>query len=379
MQGQQEVYLAQLILRNFRNHEDLEIHLSEGLNIFFGENASGKTNILESIYLLSTVRSHRGARDKDMVRWNAPGYAVTGMVRRSGTERRVDLVYDVSSRRKSARVDSVAEPQVGQLLGHINSVVFSPEDMDLVNGAPTARRRYFDRQISQMDAGYYRYLVAYHRALSQRNALLKAGPGAREDSLAVWDHQISEIGARIMQKRARVIEVLSSGTKGFSNVLSGGRENLNLMYSPSLPGVVWPQDTESIRDAITLVLQRRRREEINRRVTLVGPHRDDVLFNLDGVSAKAYASQGQRRTAVLSLKMAEVEFMESETGEAPILLLDDVASELDPKRRKFLVRAVEGRIQTIITTTNLTDIGPLTVNARLFRVSGGRVSHGEEV
>ncbi|MEW6080788.1 MAG: DNA replication/repair protein RecF [Bacillota bacterium] len=366
--------IESLYLQDFRNYETLRLDLAPGLNVFVGENAAGKTNILEAAYLLSTARSHRGSHDAEMVRWGQLGYSAGAtVIREALCSVKVGLRYSGEKRRKTAVVEGLAQPSIGAMLGKLNTVVFSPDDMDLFKGGPSTRRRYIDRQISQIDTVYYRYLVTYHRVLAQRNALLRDRKSATDEALETWDEQLAEAGAKIIHRRQRVISDLDQRAREFHYELAGTPEKLTLAYSPSVKAG-YHQEPGMIRSTMAKALNAFRRREIARGVTLIGPHRDDIRFCLEGSLVEDFGSQGQRRTTVLSLKLAEVDLMEAETGERPVLLLDDVASELDPTRREFLVRSISGRSQVVLTTTSLEDLGDLGNDANLFSVRRGQVS-----
>jgi len=367
------VEIASLYLQDFRNYDALRLDLDPGLNVFVGQNAAGKTNILEAAYLLSTARSHRGGRDAEMVRWGQAGYSIGATVLREGCRVTLALRYSSDQRRKTAMVEGLAQPSVGAMLGKLNTVVFSPDDMDLFNGGPSARRRYLDRQISQIDTVYYKYLVAYHRALAQRNALLRDGKNTSEEALEPWDGQLADAGARIIHRRHQVICELDRRARDIHYLLSGTRERLTLTYSSCIKDG-YPGEAGTIHNTIVKTLKAARRRELARGMTLIGPHRDDIQFSIEGAPVEDFGSQGQRRTTILSLKLAEVDLMEAETGERPVLLLDDVASELDPARRELLVKSVSGRSQVVLTTTSLEDLADLGKGARLFSVRQGHVS-----
>lgn len=367
------VHLATLELRAFRNYDALTIAFSPGLNVLFGDNAQGKTNLLEAIHFLATGRSHRTSRDLDMVKEGEEELlARASVVRRTGT---IDLELRLgAATRKQLKINGIAEKKIAKLVGSLAVVLFSPDDLQLLKGPPAGRRRFLDLELSQISQTYLHHLMAYNRLLQQRNSLLKQ-PALDQGLLAVYDQQLVETGAQLVVRRAEAVRRLSPIASRYHRMLSEGREDLVLEYQSQGLGEDGAADLESVRRRLERELARVRGEELRRQVTLVGPHRDDVGFWIAGRDARLYASQGQQRTAVLALKLAELDFMTAEIGEAPLLLLDDVASELDPHRRHYLLSAVREGVQSFITCTDLEDLMVRTwpKDHRLFRVRAGTV------
>lgn len=368
-------------LRFFRNYEHVVLEFSRSLNLFVGENAQGKTNLLEAIYLLALGRSHRTSREADMIGWGSETARVQADVEReTGT-----LRIQTTLRREGSKETSIGGQTVKRLtdlLGHVNVVVFAPDDLQLVKGAPALRRRFLDLEIAQISPSYRHHFARYQRVLRQRNNLLKAVQGgqAHPDSLEMWDAQLVGDGSRIIAKRAQALRRLSDWSRRMQAEISGGREELDLLYRPffseeSEPAQSWWEELSSVEEAFQESLRSVRKDEVYRGVTLAGPQRDDVAFCVDGVDLRYFGSQGQQRTAVLSCKLAEIEFMKEETDEYPILLLDDVMSELDDGRRSQFLRTVTGRINTFITTTNLRSFTEDVLNqASVYSISAGNVT-----
>jgi len=365
--------IASIVLNNFRNYDQLSLDFSPGLNVLYGENAQGKTNLLEAIYFLATGRSHRTARDQDLVREGSNRMSAKATIARRTGDLQVELSLGAESR-KQLKINGVPERKITRLVGRLAAVLFSPDDLDLVKGPPSGRRRFLDIELSQISENYLHHLVNYTRILGQRNTLLKAEP-VDQSLLAVYDEQLLEAGAQLIHRRAEAILRLAPIAASFHATLADGKEELAIEYQSQgaepgqCPGV------PEIQERLWSLLQQRKRDEIRRQVTLVGPHRDDIAFTINGRDARLFASQGQQRTTVLALKLAELRFMGEELGESPILLLDDVASELDPNRRNYLLNAVQEEIQTFISCTDLEDLATRSwpPDHRIFRIKSGSV------
>lgn len=348
-----------LELSHYRNYQNLSVELDPNLNIFVGDNAQGKTNLVESIYLLATGRSHRTFRDTDLINWNENEAQIRAQVhtRMGGFSMRVILSR---SRRKRFWIGGEELRRQSELLGFFNVVLFSPDDLQLVKGSPSMRRHFIDLGLAQVSRVYRHDLVNYNKVLQQRNSLLKdiVERKARTDQLHLWDEQLIEYGSRIMYRRAKAIERIATFAEASHRGISGGEEVLAVHYLPfylqeeeSVEGIKQFSAEEITRDFIK-ELESNRWQESRRGTTLVGPQRDDVLFQIDGKDARQFASQGQQRTVVLAIKLAELEFMREEVGEYPTLLLDDVLSELDFSRRSMFLETIGNKVQTLLTTTD---------------------------
>lgn len=353
------MHVQALELSHYRNYGNLSIELDPNLNIFVGDNAQGKTNLIESIYLLATGRSHRTFRDTDLINWNENEAQIRAQVhtRMGGFSMRVILSR---SRRKRFWIGGEELRRQSELLGFFNVVLFSPDDLQLVKGSPSMRRHFIDLGLAQVSRVYRHDLVNYNKVLQQRNSLLKdiVERKARTDQLHLWDEQLIEYGSRIMYRRAKAIERIATFAEASHRGISGGEEVLAVHYLPfylqeeeSVEGIKQFSAEEITRDFIK-ELESNRWQESRRGTTLVGPQRDDVLFQIDGKDARQFASQGQQRTVVLAIKLAELEFMREEVGEYPTLLLDDVLSELDFSRRSMFLETIGNKVQTLLTTTD---------------------------
>lgn len=387
----------QLKLHCFRNYRDLVLTPGEGLNILHGENAQGKTNILEAIFLLATTRSPRAGRDSELIYQGAEVAHVTAEV---GREREGDAELQISVQqgdRKTVRINGMKRERVLDLLGQFNAVSFGAIDLRIVTGEPADRRHFLNVEISQVSPRYVHDLGHYKRVLANRNRLLKdlrERPRYIEESgLDAWDEQLICYGTRLLQKRQFYIERLAPLADRMQRELTDGREELEIQYLPSFPlppdaptgerrseTIDSPANTnltgaEVIAQRFREQLIACRAEEMRRGTTLIGPQRDDLCFRVNGADARIYGSQGQQRTVVLALKLAEFQLIQHLVGEPPVLLLDDVMSDLDDARRKHLLHWVQRRCQTFLTCTSLS-VFPKEVlsEAQTFHVIAGTVT-----
>lgn len=373
------MFLKHIKLSNFRNYVSLDTDFVSTLNIFVGDNAQGKTNLLEAIYLLATGRSYRASRDQEFVNWQAPGFNIKAEIHREFGTVTLEIGY-IKDQRKRIKVNGADLPKLSELFGHLNVVAFSPEDLQLVKGAPAYRRRFLDLELSQVNPQYRHELISYHQILLQRNNLLKemqAGRGDRQH-LDVWDEQLSKSAVKISIQRMAAVEKMASLANRMQQLITEGKEELSLKYVPSISGLGETSFAEGPAcEKALLQLQSLRKMELSRGITLMGPHRDELSIQINKVDARTFGSQGQQRTVALALKLAELEFMRQETGEYPILLLDDVMSELDYSRRQFLTEAIRSKVQVFMTTTGLHSFQEAQLaESRLFRISNGIILTG---
>jgi DNA replication and repair protein RecF len=360
-----------LSLRDFRNYRELEFKVDKNITILVGDNAQGKTNILESIYLLSTGHSHRTSREAELLRWNSPSFSVKAQFLRTGIQHSLEYRYIEQTKRKVILLNGI-ESKLKDTLGQITTVFFSPEDLQLVKGMPALRRRFIDMEISQVNPAYFRYLQQYTRILLQRNNALKLVRERKQasDIIDVWDAQLADIGAKIVVKRLESLKKLGLLARLMHRKITDGKEELHIQYQSRHDYVSYPDQAKEI---IEKELLQYRAQDIGRATTSVGPHRDDLILSVNGNNLRLYGSQGQQRTGVLSLKLAEIEYMKSETGEYPILLLDDVLSELDSLRRKYLVETIKDRVQTFVTTTGVYNLDVPLEKASVIYVKDGQI------
>ncbi len=336
--------IKRLEFSSFRNYEKMETDLEDGINIFYGDNAQGKTNILEGIYLICTTKSHKKSKDAEMIRFGEEEAHLRMFLEKREIEYRIDLHLKKGSRKHIA-INGLAVKKASELLGIANIVFFSPEDLNIIKNSPSERRRFVDMELSQLDKVYLSALSGYSKALEQKNKLLRDASFDRnpslDDLLDVWDEKLIEFGTEIIRKRKEFLEELNLILREKDREISGKDENLSCDYEPDA-------DPGSYREK----LKDKREGDKKYGSTSVGPHRDDICFSLDDMDLRKYGSQGQVRTASLSLKLSEIELVKKRTGDSPILLLDDVLSELDSGRQKLLLKSI-GEIQTLITCTGL--------------------------
>ena len=352
-------------LTNYRSYEACVLAPCEGVNVLLGDNGQGKTNVLEALYLCCTGRSHRTRQDRELIRWGADFASVKVEAERRDGSHEVEIVMPALGRRK-LKIAGQAASKSGELMGHVTGVLFSPEDLRTVKDGPAERRRFVDMALSQIAPAYYYALQRYARALKQRGEVLKAAsvqPGLMA-TLDSWDEQLAAAGAELMARRRSYIAGLSETAREIHGEISDGRERLEIRYAPS---VTMGDDAQSILDMLFAA----REGDVRRMVTSVGPHRDDVQLLIGDRDVRAFGSQGQQRTAALAMRLSELHVMRGAMGEWPMLMLDDVMSELDPGRRRQLVGRLKG-IQTFITCTDVDDLAGAEVG-RVWRVAGGEL------
>ncbi len=354
-------------LQNYRNYEFLNMTFDNKINIIYGDNAQGKTNILESLYVCATSKSHRGSKDKDIIRFGNDEAHIKVMVKKHGMNYRIDM-HLKKNKTKGIAVNGIPIRRAVELFGIINIIIFSPEDMNIIKNGPSERRRFMDMELSQLDKIYLSNLVNYNKVVVQRNKLLKqlqfSGDSGLVDMLDVWDMQLVRYGSEIIKRRMDFIDNINSIIRPVHSKLSGNKEILNLRYIPCTT-------TDNFKDEVI----RSRERDIKFKMTNVGPHKDDVAFFINDKDVRKYGSQGQQRTCALSLKLAEIELVKKVINDTPVLLLDDVLSELDANRQNFLLDSI-GDIQTIITCTGLDEFvnNRFSIN-RIFKVVNGVVSN----
>ncbi|MEG0766931.1 MAG: DNA replication/repair protein RecF [Clostridia bacterium] len=364
------LHIRRLDLHNFRNYAELSLCPDPGITVLTGSNAQGKTNVLEAIHLCCIGRSHRTSRDEELIRWGEQTANVRIEAEKNdGTHEIAVFLTQEGKKKKIVRVGASPVTRIGELMGHINGVLFAPEDLRLVKEGPAERRRFLDMELSQFRPAYFYALQRYVRALNQRNGLLRQlcihpSPSLRE-TLQTWSDVLAQAGVEIVRHRAQFILALDREAQEIHASLSDGREKLQLSYISPLA------DAQDIYERFQRLLQEAAAEDLRRTTTTVGPHRDDLRLVLDGHDARNYGSQGQQRTVALSLKLAELEVMRQERNEAPVLLLDDVMSELDPQRRRLLLRRI-AHVQTLVTCTHVSDLADAACGA-VYEVKDGRL------
>ena len=355
--------IREIALKDFRNYDNVKIEFSDGVNILYGENAQGKTNILEACYLCSTGKSHKGAKDREMINFNADEGHVRSVVFKDERETTIDI-HLRGQKTKGVAVNHVPARKSSELYGLLNIVLFSPEDLSIIKSGPEKRRRFMDSELCQIDKIYLYNLKKYHKVLDQRNKLLKdiLKKPALKDTLSVWDEKLVEYGNLIIKTRSEFVLKLFSKCKDIHSGISGGKEEIGIFYEPSV--------TEKIFEEKLFMAGER---DMYSGTTSVGPHRDDIKITINDIDIRKYGSQGQQRTAALSLKLSEIAIMEETIKDKPVLLLDDVLSELDSNRQKDLLNSIKGT-QTIITCTGLDEFVKNRFESdKVFNVKNGEI------
>lgn len=351
-------------LNHFRNYNDLKLDFDAGTNLFYGDNAQGKTNILESVYLCGTTRSHKGSKDREIIHFGDEESHICMQIRKGDVPYRIDM-HLKKNRTKGIAINGVPVRKAGELIGLGNFVFFSPEDLNIIKNGPSERRRFLDMELCQLDKIYLYHLSNYNKILAQRNKLLKDFEFYREAEpmLEIMDEQLRKYGSVLTELRKKFTEELNSIICEIHGNLSGKKEKLIVSYEC---------DTEP--EEFEKKLKANRERDIRTKITNEGPHRDDLCFLVDGIDIRKYGSQGQQRTAALSLKLSEIEIVKKNVNDTPVLLLDDVLSELDSSRQKYLLESIHD-IQTMITCTGIDDFveNHFKIN-KLFKVVEGTVT-----
>jgi len=371
------MYLKKILCRQFRNFDELILDLNPNLNIFLGANGQGKTNLLEAIYILATADSHRTNVNSEMIKWESNQALVQSILSKRDGKIKLAMRFDSSGRKVELNDNPLSK--INEIMGYLNVVLFSPEDLKLVKEGPSHRRNFIDLEISQVSRYYHHLMGKYNHILKQRNNLLKSirdrNMSSEGDMLSIWDSQLSEIGSKIILKRIEVIDKLKILARLAQRQITEGSEDLELEYDISLEGFSRKLGEVELKKIFKDNLFKNREQEINRGYTVIGPHRDDLILKVNEKELRKYCSQGQQRSAALALKLAELEFMKSETGEYPVLLLDDVFSELDSSRRGTLLEVIADNIQTIITATDEENLSGLRNNSyNIYEVNQGRIT-----
>ena len=360
------MYISSLSLSNFRNYTSEKVTFSPHTNVIYGDNAQGKTNILEAVYLFSQGRSHRARTDRELIKFGEE-FSHLSLDFHDKDRDYNAAVGLIKNGKKNIKVNHVHIKKQSKRMNYLNAVMFSPEDLELVKGSPSARRRFIDSSISQLYPRYLTALIDYHKALGQKNSLLKTlkYKGARSDvMLSVWNEQLAVEGAKIMEYRREFTELLNKFASETQAEISG--EKLKITYSPGI------KISETDKSSVFKYLERNQRREIDLASAQVGVQRDDLNVTVDTKDARTYCSQGQQRTAALSMKIAEADYIRHIKGEYPVLLLDDIMSELDINRRSYLSQKIRDK-QVLITSTD-TDLTQSTSDTKLIHVENGKIT-----
>ncbi len=359
------MFIKYLQLMNYRNYGQLDINLSENVNVFMGDNAQGKTNILEAIYYCGFARSHRTNRDKELVNWKGDKALINLYVKRARLDKKINIAI-FKDGKKAINVNSIKINKISELIGAFNVVMFSPENLKIVKESPGVRRKFIDMELSQLDSKYYYNLVQYNKVLNERNSVLK-NRRLDDSMLDIYDSQLATFGKYIIQERKKYIEKLNRHGGIIHKEITSNAEEIEFKYLSSVKAV------STLEEDIIKGLKDHRNKDREKGITSIGPHRDDILIYINGIDAKSYGSQGQQRTSVLTIKFASLRIIKEQTGEYPVLLLDDVLSELDFNRKRYVLSSIQD-IQTIITCTGIEDITSyLDEKSKVFKVKEGSI------
>jgi DNA replication and repair protein RecF len=340
------MFFTKIKLRNFRNYKDQTVYFNQKVNIITGDNAQGKTNLLESLYIMSLGKSFRTARDADMIGFEEGFCSAKTTFVKEGKESNIEII--LSREGKSIIIDGIKAKKSSELLDNVYIVAFTPEDMKIVKDEPERRRRFIDRELCQLKPVYYGNLARYKKVLLQRNALLKKCI-SNDELMDVWEDKLAEYGSRIIEERNHYIERIKKESSDIHKEITGEKEELDLFYEASIP---YHKDRKEIQRVFADRMKEERKRDFFKGSTGSGPHKDDIRINVDGVDIRNFGSQGQQRTAALSLKLAGINIIKEEKNEFPVLLLDDVLSELDEKRQEYLINKLSN-VQLFITTAEI--------------------------
>lgn len=364
-----------LSLEHYRNIGSAELAFHPGVNLFVGANAQGKTNILESILMLALTKSHRTHKDKEVISWHADRASLAAVIEKKYGETKLDL--RIGPNGKTAKVNGLEQRKLSGFVGILNVVMFAPEDLEIVKGSPAVRRRFMDMEIGQVHPSYLHHLQQYQKVVAQKNNAIKKGDresSASQLMIDVWNEQLASHGVKIMKNRQNFINKLQIWAQQIHGGITGGGEQLRIVYKPSFDCEDF-QDETILFNQFMIKLSQVKDQELRRGSCLIGPHRDDLAFFINDKDVFSYGSQGQQRTAALSLKLAELELIREEVGEYPVLLLDDVLSELDKNRQRQLIETFRSKVQTFITATGVESVNPDKIGeAQLFHVQDGKVT-----
>ena len=358
--------VKKLELQNYRNYSYLDIDFNSGINILYGDNAQGKTNILEALYMSGTSKSHKNAKDKETIKFGEEEAHIKTIVDKNSIEYKIDI-HLKKHKLKGIAINGVPIKKATELFGVLNLIFFSPEDLNIIKDGPSERRRFIDMELCQLDKVYLYNLTNYNKTLDQRNKLLKdmIDKPSLKETLDSWDEQLIKYGTEIINRRKKFIDDLNEVIFLIHKKLSGNKEELTITYEPDVNEINYVN-----------ALKEARKKDERFLTTSVGPHRDDMAFLIKNVDLRKYGSQGQQRTAALSLKLSEIELVKSIIGDEPVLLLDDVLSELDKNRQNQLLNSLS-KTQTIITCTGLDEFIKERISVdKVFQVIDGKVYEG---
>ncbi|MGL4819402.1 MAG: DNA replication/repair protein RecF [Bacilli bacterium] len=368
------MYIEQLELKDYRNYASLQLSFSERVNVIIGMNAQGKTNLVEALLLLAIAKSHRTNYDRELIRFDTNGAKILGKIIKRTQKTTLELL--VSTAGKRARINALEQKKLSEFVGELHCVFFAPEDLSIVKGSPGVRRRFIDIELGQLSPMYLHDLSSYQKIMTQRNTYLKQKLKNQQfktddPMLDIYDEQLAEVGARIISRRRQFVDKLATIAGPILTSITDGKETLSIRYMNDFEDA---SDMERIQESYVVMLRRVREKDLFRGQTSVGPHRDDLQFFVNERNAQQFGSQGQQRTVALCLKLAQIDLVYELKQDYPILILDDVLSELDDARQTHLLNAIENRVQTFITTTSIDGIHHDTIRrAQMIRIEEGSV------
>lgn len=363
------MYLKKIRLDGFRNYKNIEVEFDRYRNILYGDNAQGKTNLVEAIYIMATAKSHRTNNNSELINFEGDKFLINVFIENDDNQS-INIEYEFNkNKQRSIKVNGVSLSKTGELIGILNAVMFCPESINVLKGGPVERRRFIDILISQMHSSYFYDLQQYYRIVKQKNRILKDFNRSSFDLLDVWNENLAIYAARIIYRRKEVIKNIISKIEKKHEELTEGKEKINIEYNSSIK-LLDDYSKEDILKCIKIKLKENIDRELYYKSSLVGPHREDISFFINSCEAKVYASQGQQRSIVLSLKLVENDILKEETGKQPIMILDDVFSELDSKRQDNLIKMLSN-VQTFITTTGTDLYKNNLVNNKYYKVKNG--------
>lgn len=359
------MYIKKIQMLNYRNYKSLNIDLGKNVNVFMGDNAQGKTNILEAIYYCAFAKSHRTSKDKELINWNEDKAYISVLVGKDRLDKTIDINI-LKDGKKAIRINKIKASKIGELFGNFNVVMFSPEDLRIIKDSPSIRRKFIDMELCQLNSKYYYNLVQYNKVLNERNIILK-NKKIDKNIIDIYDIQLANFGNNIIKERLYYIDKLNLYGSNIHKEISSGKENIEFKYISTV------KDFENIEDNFYTLLKKNREKDIDKGITSIGPHRDDFTVFINGIDAKSFGSQGQQRSAVLTMKFSSLKIIKELTSEYPVLLLDDVLSELDFNRKRYILSTI-GDIQTIITCTGIEDLTSyLDKKSKVFKVKDGEI------
>ncbi|WP_411954362.1 DNA replication/repair protein RecF [Alkalibacillus sp. S2W] len=366
------MHIENITIEQYRNYDSLSLEFDNQINVMIGENAQGKTNLMEAIYVLAFTKSHRTSKDKELIKWDSEYGKIKGSIFKRNRTFPLEVIF--SGKGKKAKFNHIEQKRLSDYIGSLNVVMFAPEDLNLVKGSPQERRKFIDMELGQVQPVYIYHLGQYQKILKQRNALLKdLQRQSKQDRtmLHILTEQLIEHGSIVLNRRLQFLQKLREWAVPIHHGISRSLEELTINYEPTID-VSEDTDLETIIERYKAHFTSIEDREVERGTTLAGPHRDDLMFEVNGRNVQTYGSQGQQRTTALSLKLAEIELIEQEVGEYPVLLLDDVLSELDDHRQSHLLNTIQGKVQTFVTTTSVDGIHHDTLKqAKMFNIHNG--------